>query len=792
MSRTFRWIFYTKRQRDVAIGFAFGSAAAVGVGVGTYRYRRPLLADSGSATETKPWNSKDKSIPNPSIAESGRQRTKAPDKADSNHTPPPQTKGHATFDSEGDDDSSFSAWDNATNRISEARDSFTGWDFGALREKITEKILPAWIKMMPEYIEKLQNELSGAPWSLSWEIWEDAHDPQIHPEIMWDARVRLSKELCADEQTFLSYRRKYTTKALAKYLDVPESEIHPDDVPIIGLCGSGGGLRALVAGASSALCAQQSGLFDCVTYTSGVSGSCWLQTLFNSSIGQQDYARIIDHLKQRINIHIAYPPAALKLLSAAPTNKFLLSGYVEKLRGVPDADFGLVDVYGLLLAARLMVPKGELNVSDTDLKVSNQRYAIEDGNVPLPIYTAVRHEIPKHMKDHIQPSQYAWYNTKHYDFFEWFEWSPFEFFCEAWECGIPTWAVGRKWDAGKTQWRENGLALPELRIPLYLGIWGSAFCATLSHYYKEIRPILRAAGLDKLDTLLSGRDDDLVKVHPIDPAVIPNFALGLKDRLPDTVPESVHEAGHLQLMDAGMSNNLPIYPLLRPGRDVDVIVAFDASADVKNDNWVKVADGYARQRGIKGWPMGAGWPPSSNEQSQTVQQLDDAQAANAEKVEDALEGTQYAKDEREDLGYCNVWVGTIQESHEFMDDAPSRRVRSEEDESHLTAENAGITLIYMPFMANEKVPGVDPMKSDFMSTWNFVYTPEEIDKVVALARANFEEGKDRTRRTIRAIWQRKKMLRLQREEQGGELTRRYRFRDEDSEGVDERDQFNGN
>ena len=261
---------------------------------------------------------------------------------------------------------------------------------------------------------------------------------------------------------------------------------------------------------------------------------------------------------------------------------------------MPDADFGLVDIYGLLLAARLMIPKGELNVSDTDLKVSNQRYAIEDGNAPLPIYTAVRHEIPKHMKDHVQPSQYAWHNTKHYDFFEWFEWSPFEFFCEAWECGIPTWAVGRQWDAGKTKWRDNGLALPELRIPLYLGIWGSAFCATLSHYYKEIRPILRAAGLDKLDTLLSGKDDDLVKVHPIDPAVIPNFALGLKDRLPDTVPESVHEADHLQLMDAGMSNNLPIYPLLRPGRDVDVIIAFDASADVKTDNWVKVADGYAR------------------------------------------------------------------------------------------------------------------------------------------------------------------------------------------------------
>ena len=306
-----------------------------------------------------------------------------------------------------------------------------------------------------------------------------------------------------------------------------------------------------------------------------------------------------------------------------------------------------------------------------------------------------------------------------------------------------------------------------------MGIWGSAFCATLSHYYKEIRPILKAAGLDKLDTLLSGKDDDLVKVHPIDPAVIPNFALGLQGKLPDAVPGSVHEQSHLQLMDAGMSNNLPIYPLLRPGRDVDIVIAFDASADVKTDNWVKVVDGYARQRSIKGWPMGAGWPPQQSGQDQTVEQLDEAQLATAEKLDDALSGTLYARDEQKDLGYCNVWVGSVQEQQEYMDERQSRRVESQDDEWHLTSEHAGITLVYLPFIANEKVPGVDPMKSDFMSTWNFVYTPEEIDKVVALARANYNEGKEQIQRTVRAIWQRKKTLRLQREEQDRELHRLF-------------------
>ena len=241
-----------------------------------------------------------------------------------------------------------------------------------------------------------------------------------------------------------------------------------------------------------------------------------------------------------------------------------------------------------------------------------------------------------------------------------------------------------------------------------------------------------------------------------------------------------------------MSNNLPIYPLLRPGRDVDVIIAFDASADVKEDNWVKVVDGYARQRGIKGWPMGAGWPPPSNEESQTVQQLTDAQP-DLEKVNEVLAGTQHAQGEREALGFCNVWVGTIQERQEYMDEPPSRRVKSEEDEWHLTSEDAGITLIYLPFVANDKVPGVDPMKSEFMSTWNFVYTPEEIDKVVALARANYEEGKEQTRRTIRAVWQRKKTLRLQREENNREMRVRYAFRDVDAgEAAGPWDHFSGN
>jgi len=140
-------------------------------------------------------------------------------------------------------------------------------DWSSLRDRFQDAILPGWAFMLPGYVEKLQRELSGAPGSLVHEIWQEAHDPVINPEILMDARVRVSTDLCDEEKAFLEKRKMQTRKALAKYLGVSVHSIHPDDVPTIAMCGSGGGLRALVAGSSSYFSAQEAGLFDCVTYT---------------------------------------------------------------------------------------------------------------------------------------------------------------------------------------------------------------------------------------------------------------------------------------------------------------------------------------------------------------------------------------------------------------------------------------------------------------------------------------------------------------------------------------------
>jgi cytosolic phospholipase A2 len=677
---------------------------------------------------------------------------------------------------EDDDDQSWALFsrnfDNLIEGISRIK-------WGGLGDKITEFVVPSWARHIPEGIQKLQSELSMEPGSLADEIWHEAHDPSINPEILWDARVRVGSELCPDELRFREKRKQHIRKAFAKYLDLKENDVDPDDIPTIAMCGSGGGLRALVAGTGSYLAAQNAGLFDCVMYTAGVSGSCWLQTLYYSSLGKQSHETLLRHIKSRIQTHIAFPPPALKLATSAPTNKFILSGFIEKLKGDPKADFGLVDIYSLLLGLRLLVPHGDLDVHSEDLKLSNQRAYIEQGQHPMPIYTAVRHEIPlddeekeaatdsKALKEKVKEKarKEAW--------FQWIEMHPWEIGCEEFAAWIPTWSFGRPFRDGRNQVLDTGIAIPEIRLSLLLGIWGSAFTATLAHYYKEIRPLLAGiTGFGGLNELLEEKNDDLIKIHPIDPATIPNWVYGMKSVLPSSCPDSIFQNDHLQLMDAGMSNNLPCYPLLREGRDVEILVAFDASADIQKENWLSVVDGYATQRGIKAWPLGTGWPKKSAQPTETVEALVEAQASttaqSTAKVEQAKQPP--PKDppftQPDELGPCNIWVGTKSSRTTDTEPPPSKRLdysNPEDSTFHLMQPDAGITVIYFPLLPHPDVPGIDPDKTDFLSTWNFIYTPEQVDSVVELARRNWLEGEEKVKRTVRAVYERKKRGRLEEE-----------------------------
>ena len=154
-----------------------------------------------------------------------------------------------------------SVWFKLSQKLDNVKHTVGAGAWGDLGGNLTEYIVPDWARFLPATAQKLQRELSMAPGSLADEIWRESHDPDINPEILRDAEVRVSGDLCKEELEFRKNRQQRVRKALAFYLDIPEEDIHPDDVPVIAMCGSGGGLRALVAGTGSYLAAQEAGLW---------------------------------------------------------------------------------------------------------------------------------------------------------------------------------------------------------------------------------------------------------------------------------------------------------------------------------------------------------------------------------------------------------------------------------------------------------------------------------------------------------------------------------------------------
>lgn len=650
------------------------------------------------------------------------------------------------------------AWDRFLQSLGRAKDSFSHMKPHA----------PEWANSLSAKIQTLQRELSMAEGSLAGEIWAEAQDATKNPEIAKRTHVRISRDLCDEEHEFRRKRLAVITKALAKYLDIPEKDIHPHDVPLIATCNSGGSVRAIIANGSSLQAAKDAGLWDCVLYTAGVSSSCWLQSFYFSTVGEQDYGKIIERLKERVLRRLS---DLIHLFTTSPADKYLLKMLIEKVKGDPDSDLGIIDLYSLILAARFIDPK---RLDDSDLKLSKQADYLVNGQHPLPIYSFVRHEIINN-KVPGQKEYESWY--------QWIESTPYEVFFEELCAGIPTWALGRRFNNGKDETKPGRPIVPEIRIPMLWGIWGSAFCASIARYYNQVRPYFRKmAGFHHFDRFMQSRIMMLDQIQPIDSGAIPNYVFGLEDRLPKTRPASVSSDPYLQLVDAGMSSNLPFYPLFRRGRNADVIIAFDSSADINAGKQLCRIEGYKVQKGLRGRSIHPGWPgpeTTPTEVAETMRQtfLTPYEPPTRQEIEASRAETN--ADQQPDP--CTVYLTTAYERVAVSEPPPFKRDFHAGAAGFFPIEpGTGQAVLYFPLVANPDTPklqpsdeerkrgemprAIDPENEDFMSTWNFSYTPQQVDAVAGLARTNFEQRKEQVKRVIRGIYEKKKRDRLAREQ----------------------------
>jgi phospholipase A2 len=261
-------------------------------------------------------------------------------------------------------------------------------------------------------------------------------------------------------------------------------------------------------------------------------------------------------------------------------------------------------------------------------------------------------------------------------------------------------------------------------------MFGSAFAASLIHFYKEIKSFLPSGSLNKIDETIARYEASMSSIHPISPSSFPNPFYHMSDTITTDDgkvikrPKPIVDSQELYLMDAGVDNNIPFFPLLREGRDVDVILAMDLSADIQTATHFDRAESYIKRRGIKGLPAGSGWPKT--------------------------------KDNSEDkypLGSCTIF------------DAETKEEVTTTSETKSIEKKQPVTLAYFPFILNTAYDSeFDPQEEEFCSTWNFVYTPEQVKKVTGLAEANWDDNLKKIRAVLKKTWERKRKERLKEEE----------------------------
>ncbi|KAH8099985.1 FabD/lysophospholipase-like protein [Cristinia sonorae] len=645
-------------------------------------------------------------------------------------------------------------------------------------------------------------ELGLGPGSLYSEIVHEPADPTIHPEIEWDAEVRLGNDLCISERAFLHERRRAMREPFAKLIGVSVEEVDERDLPVVAIAGSGGGYRAMLNTVGSLIGAQATGVLPCTSYVAGVSGHCWALAVMYPGVAGYSPRDVGQHLKERIDTSYL-DMVTLEALTTPPTNKFLLAGLLRKAAG-PTGMASLVDVYGTLLASRLFVPTDIGKMDSQHLSLHLIRRKIDNGQLPLPIFTAVQNVTSS---DNIVAIQLAEKEkalsvdaarTTLLDKAEatlakeirclWYEFTPFEIGCDEVGAWIPSWAFGRRFEAGRNSERR-----PELGLTILSGIFGSAFCASLKHYFQEIQPTLKLLPIQLygwLENIVTENDRDLGLIHPVLPDQLPNFLKGLDGQLREGAPPDISAPDYmgfmLTLSRSTAELNLPYYPLLR--RDVDCVIALDASAD-SQDLWFTRAEELAAKRGLKTWPKGAGWP--SAVQSEVVEDIGagkadrgsspsvppasadatdfDANAANlklAHSQESALAAQTDKQESTEGrdmpraasgtstrdapLSACEVWIGSSRST-----ETESSRL-DELDEAALLRRD-GIGVVYIPLAPNEqKVPGFDPFS---ISTWRREVTQDESQSILDVAEANFSESREKIVKLLRVIWMRKRRAR---------------------------------
>ena len=202
--------------------------------------------------------------------------------------------------------------------------------------------------------------------------------------------VRPAKGLSPNELAYVKGRRAKADAALTEWAHKIDPGFKTQRLPVVGLSCSGGGFRALLtaAGVIQAFDGRDGkgavhGLYQALTYHSGLSGGGWLL----SSLAGNDWPTI-SSLRDTL-----WKPQFSKGLIFETLNPGILYDVGSKAsKRVQGSHSSLVDLYGRALSHMLFRGR-RAGVDDTLSGVANKP-SFQSHSVPYPIITAVEIDTP--------------------------------------------------------------------------------------------------------------------------------------------------------------------------------------------------------------------------------------------------------------------------------------------------------------------------------------------------------------------------------------------------------------
>ncbi len=558
--------------------------------------------------------------------------------------------------------------------------------------------------------------------------------------------LRVDEILAHEEEWSTKNRKERALAALKGFLKDPDLSL--EQVPSVGFCFSGGGVRAMLETLGFLKGADELKILDVAQYASGLSGSTWaLNPWLASGMPIRDYCK---QVPERLTRPVAEYHTSMDKGDIQQMIMALLRLYYS------GQSLGVVDLYGFFLGHMLL--KGLPGVKNPfDVTLSSLESKISSRDYPFILSTAV---LGEKLENGYRKSV---------------EFSPFA--VGSFEAGtfIPAWALGRPFDKEgssklvtpkslyhgekamvgmafleKVRKQEEEVAREErdrqyygheLPLAYLMGLWGSAFSIGMYDALLEgtdnLKPLLGESCFKNPD--IQENSIQFMKM------IIAKFASKQFDRLIETINKQVKKVNKLKVLtDTERWAKLTDPGAMREYFEHDSLIAESinnfAKSTLSKEDTITLVDGGFQV--VDGKRLNLGILPLLERKMDVIIICDasvDLKGAPALKAAETLAG-------KRGLPFPEIKYEGIDTKHISV---------------HYDDKEGTPIIVYMPGIRNENFrdPNFNPAdttKYPFTGTLNFTYTEEQSNKLMDLIALNVRQSKDELGEVFKKAVERKK------------------------------------